>query len=108
MIGKKPIWLVGVAISTIGSALSGAAPSLDILIAARLFQGLGGALLFAVNVSLLTSVFPVSERGRALGLNAVIVALGISACTTICGIITQNFTCRLFLYVNVPLGYLHF
>lgn len=108
MIGKKPIWLAGLAIFTIGSALSGAAPSLGILIAARLFQGLGGALIFAVNVALLTSVFPASERGRALGLNAVVVALGISAGPTIGGIITQNFTWRWIFYVNVPLGILLF
>lgn len=108
MIGKKPIWLAGLAIFTIGSALCGAAPSLGILIAARLFQGLGGALIFAVNVALLTSVFPASERGRALGLNAVVVALGISAGPTIGGIITQNFTWRWIFYVNVPLGILIF
>ncbi len=108
MIGKKPIWLAGLAIFTIGSALCGAAPSLGILIAARLFQGLGGSLIFAVNIALLTSVFPASERGRALGLNAVVVALGISAGPTIGGIITQNLTWRWIFYVNVPLGILIF
>ena len=108
MIGRKPIWLAGLAIFTIGSALCGAAPSLGILIAARLFQGLGGALIFAVNVALLTSVFPASERGRALGLNAVVVALGISAGPTIGGIIIQNLTWRWIFYVNVPLGILIF
>src|SRR5260370_31705586 len=108
MIGKTRIWLAGLAIFTIGSALSGAAPSLGILIAARLFQGLGGALIFAVNVALLTSVFPASERGRALGLNAVVVALGISAGPTIGGIITQNFTWPLSFYVNLPFGILLF
>src|SRR5260370_1381947 len=49
MIGRKPIWLAGLTIFTIGSALSGAAPSLGILIAARLFQGLGGALILGLS-----------------------------------------------------------
>jgi len=108
MIGRKPIWATGLAIFTIGSALSGASLSLGMLIAARGLQGLGGALIMAISPAMLTSAFPASERGRALGMNAVIVALGVSVGPTLGGIITEHFTWRWIFYVNVPLGIIGF
>jgi EmrB/QacA subfamily drug resistance transporter len=108
IIGRKPIWAAGLATFTIGSALCGAAPSLGFLIAARGFQGLGGAMLFAISPAMLTSAFPREERGRALGLNAVIVALGVSAGPTIGGILTESFSWRSIFYVNVPIGIVGF
>src|SRR5690242_3149962 len=78
MVGRKSIWSAGLVIFTLFSAICGAAPSLGILILARLFQGIGGALIMAVSPVMLTSAFPPNERGRALGLNAINVALGIS------------------------------
>jgi EmrB/QacA subfamily drug resistance transporter len=104
MVGRKPLFLAGLAIFTLGSALCGAAPSLGFLIAARGFQGVGAALIFAVNVAMITGAFPARERGRALGINAVLVALGVSAGPTIGGLITQHFTWRWIFYVNVPIG----
>jgi EmrB/QacA subfamily drug resistance transporter len=104
MIGRKPIFIMGIAIFTLGSVICGAAPSLGILIAARGFQGLGGALLFSVNLAMLTHAFPANERGRALGLNAVVVALGISVGPTLGGIITEYLTWRWIFYINVPIG----
>jgi multidrug resistance protein len=102
MIGRKPIYLTGLVIFVLGSVFSGAAPSLGILILARIFQGLGGALIFSVNIAMITSVFPPRERGRALGLNSVVVALGISAGPTLGGIITQYFTWRWIFYQTAP------
>ena len=103
MIGRKPIFLTGLLVFIIGSALSGLAPSLLLLILARLFQGVGGALIFSVNIAMITSAFPPNGRGLALGLNAVIVSLGVAAGPTIGGIITQYLTWRWIFYVNVPI-----
>ena len=103
MIGRKPIFLMGLVVFILGSALSGLAPSLLLLILARLFQGIGGALLFSVNVAMVTSAFPSHERGLALGLNAVVVSLGVAAGPTIGGFITQFLTWRWIFYVNVPI-----
>jgi len=108
MIGRKPIYELGLIIFVLGSIFSGAAPSLLILILARLFQGLGGALIFSVNIAMVTSVFPPSQRGRALGLNSIVVALGISAGPTLGGLITQYLTWRWIFYVNVPIGIITF
>src|SRR5256885_245854 len=57
---------------------------------------------------MITSVFPASERGRALGLNAVVVALGVTAGPTIGGLVTQYLSWRWIFYVNVPNGVLVF
>jgi len=104
MIGRKPIWAAGLIIFTGGSAICGASVSLGMLIAARALQGLGGAFIMAISPAMLTSAFPARERGRALGMNAVIVALGVSVGPTLGGIITENFSWRWIFYVNVPLG----
>src|SRR3989442_7989275 len=103
IIGRKSIFMTGLVVFILGSALSGLAPSLLLLILARLFQGLGGALIFSVNVAMITSSFPSNERGLALGLNAVVVSLGVAAGPTIGGIITQYLTWRWIFYVNVPI-----
>jgi MFS family permease len=94
MIGHKPVWVAGLIIFTLGSAICGAASSLGMLIAARAFQGLGGALLMSISPVMLINAFPARERGRALGLNAVVVALGVSAGPTLGGIITDHLTWR--------------
>ncbi len=104
MIGHKPIWVAGLIIFTAGSALSGAAPSLGLLIASRALQGFGGALIMAISPAMLTGAFPASERGRALGMNAVVVALGTSAGPTLGGIITTHLSWRWIFYVNLPIG----
>src|SRR5205807_1207301 len=79
----------GLAVFTLGSAVCGAAPSLGTLIAARCFQGLGAAAILCVNVAMITRSFPAAERGRALGLNMILLALGVSMGPTIGGILTQ-------------------
>src|SRR5579862_7428862 len=77
MIGRKPIFIGGLVVFTIGSIGCGAAPSLLWLLAARAFQGLGASLIFAVNIAMITHAFPPSDVGRALGFNAILVALGV-------------------------------
>ena len=104
MIGRKPIWIAGLIIFTTGSAVCGASVSLGMLIAARAVQGLGGAFIMAVSPAMLTNAFPASERGRALGMNAVIVALGVSVGPTLGGLITESFTWRWIFFVNIPFG----
>ncbi len=104
MLGRKVVWVTGLVVFTAFSAACGAAPTLGLLIAARFFQGIGGALIMAVSPAMLTTAFPAQERGRALGLNAVIVSLGVSVGPTLGGLITYYFTWRWIFYVNVPIG----
>ncbi|GCE04735.1 MDR family MFS transporter [Dictyobacter aurantiacus] len=106
MVGRKSVWLTGLVVFTGSSALCGLAPSLTFLIAARALQGFGGALLMAVSPAMLTAAFPSHERGRALGLNAIIVALGVSIGPILGGFITGYFSWRWIFYVNLPIGIL--
>ncbi|GCE18600.1 DHA2 family efflux MFS transporter permease subunit [Dictyobacter kobayashii] len=106
MLGRKIVWLTGLIFFTGSSALCGLAPTLAFLIAARALQGLGGALLLAVSPAMLTSAFPSHERGRALGLNAITVSLGVSVGPILGGLITGYFTWRWIFFVNLPFGIL--
>ncbi len=104
MVGRKVVWIVGLVLFTASSALCGFSPSLGFLIGSRALQGLGGALLMAVSPAMLVAAFPAKERGRALGLNAVFVALGVSVGPTLGGFITATTSWRWIFFVNVPIG----
>jgi EmrB/QacA subfamily drug resistance transporter len=104
MIGRSPIWLAGLVVFTVGSAVCGAAPSLGLLIAARALQGVGGALIFSTSTALLSGAVPPTQRGHALGWGAVSIALGASAGPTIGGFLTAYGSWRWIFYVNVPIG----
>jgi EmrB/QacA subfamily drug resistance transporter len=102
--GRERVWIGGLALFTAGSALSGLAPTLVLLVAARGLQGLGAALIFAPALALIVDAFPRSQRGQALGLNALIVSLGVTAGPTLGGLITESLGWRWIFFVNVPLG----
>src|SRR6185369_9940434 len=103
-VGRKPLFLGGLALFTIGSVLCGAAPSLNALVAARCIEAVGAAAIFSVNIAMITASFPETERGRALGMNAILVALAVSAGPTIGGFLTESLSWRWIFYVNVPIG----
>jgi EmrB/QacA subfamily drug resistance transporter len=102
--GRERVWIGGLALFTLGSALSGLAPNLALLVAARGLQGLGAALIFAPALALIVDAFPISQRGQALGMNALMVSLGVTAGPTLGGLITESLGWRWIFFVNVPLG----
>jgi EmrB/QacA subfamily drug resistance transporter len=104
MVGRKPIWTAGLGVFTLGSAICGAAPSLGLLIAARAVQGVGAALILATSTAILTGAVPPTQRGRALGVSAVAVSLGVTAGPTVGGLLTDSLSWRWIFYVNVPIG----
>jgi EmrB/QacA subfamily drug resistance transporter len=108
LVGSKAVWMTGLAMFVLGSTLCGAASTLVMLIIARAFQGLGGALIFAPGLAIIADAFPPAERGRALGMNAVVSAIGTSFGPTLCGVITEHLTWRWIFYINLPLGALGF
>ncbi|MGC8850383.1 MAG: MFS transporter, partial [Candidatus Bathyarchaeia archaeon] len=102
--GRKMIFSWGVVVYTVSSALSAASTSGWMLIAFRFMQGVGGAMIFGTAVAILTSVYPISERGKALGINVSAVYLGLSLGPFLGGFLTQRFGWRSIFLVNVPLG----
>jgi len=104
MIGKKPIFTAGFGIFTIGSVLAGLSPTIGFLIAARVVQAFGAAMIFALGFAITTESFPPSERGKALGINGTTVSLGIMAGPIIGGIILEAMDWRWIFFVNLPIG----
>ena len=102
--GRKRVFSYGILIYTMASFLCGVASSAGWLIAFRVMQGLGGAMIFGTGVAILTSVYPPGERGKALGINVAAVYLGLSLGPAFGGFLTQHFGWRSVFYANVPLG----
>ena len=90
MLGRREVFLVGFLVFAAASAMCGLSPGVGWLIAARVLQGVGGALIQANTAALLTQAFPAKERGRALGLNSSIVSVGLLTGPVIGRLITQQ------------------
>ena len=102
--GRKRIFTYGILTYTVASMLSAIATSAAMLIASRVLQGIGGAMIFSTGVAILTSVFPAEERGKALGINVAAVYLGLSLGPFLGGLLTEHFGWRSIFVLNVPLG----
>lgn len=100
--GRKKIFLYGVSVFTLSSILCGIVNNYILLVMLRIVQGIGAGMLFATNTALLTSVFSVGERGKALGLNVTSVYLGLSLGPFWGGILTKNFGWRsIFIFSSI-------
>ena len=103
-LGAKRIWLVGVVVFTGFSVACGLAPSILWLIVFRAAQGAGAAMIFAPAAAIITDTFPGDQRGRALGINAVVVSLAISVGPILGGLFTEYLNWRWIFFVNAPIG----
>jgi EmrB/QacA subfamily drug resistance transporter len=103
-VGIKPFYLLSLAIFTLGSALCGLAWNLPILIAFRVFQGIGGAFLFPLSITLLYQVFPQNQRGLASGIFGVAALLAPAVGPTLGGYLVTYADWPYIFFVNVPLG----
>ncbi|MBE6469126.1 MAG: MFS transporter [Coriobacteriaceae bacterium] len=106
--GKVHVFQAGVIGFTAGSLLCGLAQTLPALIAARIVQGIGGALAMANNMGIITEAFPARERGRAMGLLSTFVALGMMAGPVLGGIVVSAWPWEWIFLINVPVGVLSF
>jgi EmrB/QacA subfamily drug resistance transporter len=102
--GRKRVYGWGTGLYTVTSLLCGLAPSTTSLIAFRVLQGIGAAMIFATGMAILTSVFPASQRGRVLGLNVAAVYLGLSLGPSLGGLMTHHLGWRSLFVGSASLG----
>lgn len=92
--GKVNVFQLGVIVFTVGSLLCGLSASLEVLILARIVQGVGCAAAMANNMGIITESFPARERGRAMGILATFVALGMMCGPVLGGMLVASFPGR--------------
>ncbi|MCZ2115641.1 MAG: MFS transporter [Anaerolineae bacterium] len=104
MLGRVRMYNAGFAVFTVGSALCGVSQTAGQLIAFRMVQGAGAALMMVNGPAIITEVFPPDERGRALGINSITWALGGIFGPLLGGFILHAAHWRWIFYINVPIG----
>ncbi|MZP42674.1 DHA2 family efflux MFS transporter permease subunit [Heliobacterium gestii] len=106
--GFKRILLLGIALFTAASALCALAPTIWVLVAFRALQAIGAGMFMAVGPAIIASVFPPQERGRALGTNGMVVAVGLALGPTLGGFLLTWAGWKAIFLINIPVGLLGF
>ena len=104
--GRKKVQLWGMVIFALTSFLAGLSWSAESLIFFRVFQGVGIAMIFATGIAILTSVFPLAERGRVIGITVAAVYSGLACGPFAGGWLTQHVGWRSIFLINAPMGLL--
>jgi EmrB/QacA subfamily drug resistance transporter len=102
--GSKKVYMFALAVFTLGSFLCGFAWNVSAMIASRVIQGIGGGMIMPVGMSLIFEIFPLEERGVALGIWGIASMAAPAIGPTLGGYIIQYLDWRLIFYVNVPIG----
>ncbi|MEA2718406.1 MAG: transporter, family, multidrug resistance protein [Candidatus Eremiobacteraeota bacterium] len=102
--GPSRVYRAGVIVFVAGSLASALAHSLPLLIAARVFQGLGASAIMAISPALLRDIFPRAQLGRALGLNSFVVATSSAAGPALGGLMLAVLPWPWLFAINVPFG----
>jgi EmrB/QacA subfamily drug resistance transporter len=102
--GRRRMFIVGLGIFTLGSAAAALAPDAAALIAARAFQGAGGAVVMPLTLTLLSEAFPAGRRGVALGIWSGISGLGVALGPVIGGAVISGISWHWIFWINVPVG----
>ena len=102
--GRRRLYVVGLAIFTLSSVVCALASTGAVLIAARTAQGLGGALLLPLSLTILTEAVPVEKRAAMLGIYGGIAGLAVAAGPIIGGAITEGVSWHWIFWINVPVG----
>ena len=103
-LGRRRFFLLSTATFMASSLLSGAAPSLELLVGARLLQGLGGGPLIPLSQAILMEIFPARQRGMAMAIWGLGVMVSPIVGPTLGGWLTDNYSWRWIFYLNLPFG----
>ncbi|MBP0455286.1 DHA2 family efflux MFS transporter permease subunit [Kitasatospora sp. RG8] len=105
LIGRKKVFVAGLALFTAASLLCAVATGQGMLVAARFLQGVGGAMASAVSLGMIVTLFPEpGERGRAIGAFSFVGATGASVGQVLGGVLTEVLNWHWIFLINLPLG----
>ncbi|HKT44337.1 MAG TPA: MFS transporter [Gaiellaceae bacterium] len=104
LLGRRRMFVVGLAIFTLSSLACGLAGGATLLIAARIVQGVGAALMNPSTLSIITVTFPPKQRGTAIGIWAGVSALALAIGPLAGGLITEHINWNWIFFINVPIG----
>ena len=108
LLGRRSVFLVGLAVFTTASLLCGLSQSQGMLIAARFVQGVGGALASAVILGMIVTMFPEPrEQAKAIGVYSFVASAGASIGLLLGGVLTQAINWHWIFFVNIPIGIAH-
>lgn len=102
--GRKRIFIWGIAVFIMSSFLIVLSPSVSMLIALRILQGIGSSMIFGTGTAILIEAYPPEERGRALGINIAATYLGLSLGPFLGGILTGGLGWESVFLVTIPIG----
>ncbi|OQR61365.1 MFS transporter [Streptomyces maremycinicus] len=104
-IGRKKVFMAGLVVFTLGSLLCSLAPNLELLIAARMVQAVGGSMLNPVAMSIITNTFTdPRERARAIGVWGAVVGISMAAGPLLGGLLVESVGWRSIFWLNLPIG----
>ncbi len=106
--GLKRIFVYGIILFTLASLGAALTPLVELLITARMFQGIGASMIFVTGLALITHAFPATERGKAIGINITVVYIGLVLGPVLGGLIIQYLGWRSLFFLMLPLGVLMF
>ena len=104
VIGRRRVYMIGTAIFVVGSLGATLSPTLGVLIAMRVLQGIGAGMVQGCGMGMMIAAFPDSERGKALGTHLSIVGLGAIAGPAIGGFLVAWLGWQWVFFINVPTG----
>src|ERR671936_162068 len=104
MLGRRLIFIVGLAIFTSSSLACGLATGANMLIAARVVQGAGAAFMNPATLSIITATFPPRQRGTAIGIWAGVSAMALAIGPLVGGLLTEHVNWNWIFFINVPIG----
>ena len=104
--GRRRVFAVGIGIFTLGSIAAALAPSVEALNIARAFQGLGGAIVMPLTLTILSAAVPAEKRGLALGAWGGIAGLAVAFGPLVGGAVVQGIAWQWIFWLNVPIGVL--
>jgi EmrB/QacA subfamily drug resistance transporter len=102
--GRRRLFAIGLGIFTVASAVAALAPSIEVLVAARAIQGLGGAIITPLTLTILSAAVPVEKRGVALGAWGGIGGLAVALGPLVGGAVVSGLSWHWIFWINVPIG----